>query len=678
VATAVTITGSNLMGATVVSFNGTNAAFTVASSTQIAATVPNGATTGKISVTTPGGSASSTPSFTVTLAVPAPTISSLAPTSGQVGTAVTITGTNLTGATAVAFNGKAASFTVNSATQITTSVPSGATTGKVTVTTPGGNASSAGNFTVSTSSTTLDLTIDGLYVSQATQDYPNPAVPLVQGRSGWVRVFAKANQTNNVAPQVRVQFINGGTTNTLTINATGASVPTTIDPDSDLSWDAAVPSAWIQPGAQVVAMVDPSGVIPESNKNNNQFSQTLDVRTLKPWKITLIPVHTGDGRTGTVLNSNRTQNDWVDFAKRLHPVPDAVDVTTGTTMNSSVASLSSNGTGWSTVLTELSAKRSADGVTDRYYYGVVNVGYTSGVAGLGYIGFPAAMGWDYSSGAAVLAHEIGHNFGRQHSPCGGAGNPDPNYPYPGGIIGVPGWDAFTTSNNLKTSADHTDIMGYCSNQWVSDYVYISVLNFRLSSPIGLVASDVVGGNSQQEGLLVWGRIENNQVILEPAFRVPVTGTAPQAGPYTWEARDTFGRVLATVPFDAPEVADLPNTSLRIFSFVVPMTSESSAAVNSVRLSKGNQELARAVHTGPEVHALGPAPVALQDLPNGRVQLTWNAGQYPVLMLRDAGTGEVRGFLRGGSAAIQDPPQEMEIQFSDGVRSGLMRYQRPLK
>jgi hypothetical protein len=420
-------------------------------------------------------------------------------------------------------------------------------------------------------------------------------------------------------------------------------------------------------------------VIPESNKNNNQFSQTLDVRTLKPWKITLIPVHTGDGRTGTLLNSSRTLNDWVDFAKRLHPVPDAVDVAAGTTMNSSVTSLSSDGTGWSTVLTEISAKRSADGVTDRYYYGVVNVSYNSGVAGLGYIGFPAAMGWDYSSGPAVLAHEIGHNFGRQHSPCGGASNPDPNYPYPGGIIGVPGWDAFATSNNLKTSADHTDIMGYCSNQWVSDYVYISVLNFRLSSPIGMMASDVVGGNSTQEGLLVWGRIENGQVILEPAFRVPITGVAPQAGPYAWEARDTFGGVLASVPFDAPEVADVPNTSLRIFSFVVPMTSESMAAVNSVRLLRGNQELAHAVHTGAEAHALGiPAPVGVQELANGRVQLTWNAGLYPVLMLRDAQTGEVRGFLRGGSALVQDPPQEMEIQFSDGVRSGSMRHQRPLK
>ncbi|MGO9518935.1 MAG: choice-of-anchor tandem repeat GloVer-containing protein [Candidatus Korobacteraceae bacterium] len=60
------------------------------------------------------------------------------PTSGNTGTPVTILGTNLTGATGVAFNGTPASFQVVSPTEITTNVPAGATTGPVQVTTPGG------------------------------------------------------------------------------------------------------------------------------------------------------------------------------------------------------------------------------------------------------------------------------------------------------------------------------------------------------------------------------------------------------------------------------------------------------------------------------------------------------------------------------------------------------------
>jgi uncharacterized repeat protein (TIGR03803 family) len=55
------------------------------------------------------------------------------PTSGKVGADVKILGTNLTGATSVTFNGTAATFTLISSSEITTTVPSGATTGKVQV-----------------------------------------------------------------------------------------------------------------------------------------------------------------------------------------------------------------------------------------------------------------------------------------------------------------------------------------------------------------------------------------------------------------------------------------------------------------------------------------------------------------------------------------------------------------
>jgi uncharacterized repeat protein (TIGR03803 family) len=70
------------------------------------------------------------------------------PTSGNAGTAVTILGNNLTGSTSVTFNGVQATFNVVSSTEITTTVPSGATTGKVQVTTPSGTLSSNVNFQV--------------------------------------------------------------------------------------------------------------------------------------------------------------------------------------------------------------------------------------------------------------------------------------------------------------------------------------------------------------------------------------------------------------------------------------------------------------------------------------------------------------------------------------------------
>lgn len=77
-----------------------------------------------------------------------PTITSFTPTGGPGGTSVDITGTNLTGATALTFNGVAAqSFTVNSATSMTAIAPNAGSTGQLCVTTPNGTACSSANYT---------------------------------------------------------------------------------------------------------------------------------------------------------------------------------------------------------------------------------------------------------------------------------------------------------------------------------------------------------------------------------------------------------------------------------------------------------------------------------------------------------------------------------------------------
>lgn len=77
-----------------------------------------------------------------------PVINSFSPTSGAAGSQVTITGSRFTGASAVTFNGVAASFVVDSSTQIRATVPANATSGPIRVTTPQGSATSATNFTV--------------------------------------------------------------------------------------------------------------------------------------------------------------------------------------------------------------------------------------------------------------------------------------------------------------------------------------------------------------------------------------------------------------------------------------------------------------------------------------------------------------------------------------------------
>ncbi|MFJ5220696.1 IPT/TIG domain-containing protein [Streptomyces sp. NPDC088354] len=140
--TTVVLTGTDLGGATAVSFGSTAAtSFTVNSSTQITAVAPAGSGAVPVTVTTPGGTTGPVYFFYLNV----PFLISVSPSGGPAsgGTTVVLTGTDLSGATAVRFGSTAAtSFTVNSPTQITAVAPAGTGAVPVTVTTPGGTSNS--------------------------------------------------------------------------------------------------------------------------------------------------------------------------------------------------------------------------------------------------------------------------------------------------------------------------------------------------------------------------------------------------------------------------------------------------------------------------------------------------------------------------------------------------------
>jgi DNA-binding beta-propeller fold protein YncE len=143
----VTISGDNLTGATGVSFGGTAATILSGSDDTVAVTVPAAGSAGarNVTVTTPGGTSTQSAPYTY---LAAPVVTSMLPSSGPTsgGTVVTITGTDLSGAT-VDIGGTQAATTANTGTSLAFTTPAApAGPASVTLTTPGGSAG-AGTFT---------------------------------------------------------------------------------------------------------------------------------------------------------------------------------------------------------------------------------------------------------------------------------------------------------------------------------------------------------------------------------------------------------------------------------------------------------------------------------------------------------------------------------------------------
>lgn len=135
-----------------VTFGGAAAVVSSSSNTLIQTTVPAAATTGPIAVSVTGsGNATSSSSFTVTGAIPAPTISTFSPTVASANTTITITGTNFypnASSNTVLISGVTVPVLTAAATTLTVSVPSICGSGHITVQTPSGTAVSAGDLIV--------------------------------------------------------------------------------------------------------------------------------------------------------------------------------------------------------------------------------------------------------------------------------------------------------------------------------------------------------------------------------------------------------------------------------------------------------------------------------------------------------------------------------------------------
>ncbi len=513
--------------------------------------------------------------------------------------------------------------------------------------------------------TQLRLSIESIQLTQAAQPEGGTA-PLVRGRDAVLRVFMRGDRESFYAPTVRVRVYSGATL-VETLTSAAVEVPVALDKqEAALSWNVLIPARLVQPGMGVAVEADPAGVVPRAPGSTTVYpagggTLRADVRAVPPLMLRMIPVHqSSTGTTGNVNAGNTAA--FVAPLTAMFPVQQVdVDVRAPYTTSHTA----STGTGWSNILREMWALQAADG-SSRYYYGVVNSA-GGGIAGIGYIGYPAALGYDRQPGAAqTMAHELGHNFGRYHAPCGGPAGPDPDFPTANATLDVVGWDV---RSGTARWTGFSDLMSYCDPEWITWYTYRAVLDFREAwdwpAPAQAAAEPV---------LLVWGTVRDGEVVLEPAVELAARPRLPsRPGPFRIEAKDAAGATLYSFSFDGAEVADVPGGE-RHFAFTVPQRLVPMDRLASVRLTGNGRQAVITRAGGPVDTRVRPAAprFSIAAPARGRANVSWEPARHPLTVVRDPRTGDILSFARGGAAQVRTDAPELELLFSDGVRTTARR------
>jgi len=439
----------------------------------------------------------------------------------------------------------------------------------------------------------IPLFIDGAKVEQRN-------APIVAGRPGVIRVFVSPGEGFTPTRIAGVLTVKGGDGKVQTFKDARMIRNTSSDaaPTSTLNFE--LPGEAFSVDAEYsVALTDDLGT-GEGSPNQTPVSypatglEALGAQATGVLKVVIVPVKYDTDSSGRLPDVSEAQlAEYKKTMMGLYPTSD-VQVTAREPY-SWTTTISANGTGFDGVLNAMVSLRRRDRAADDvYYYGVFTPvasfesfcrrGCVTGLSGLvddagdAYLRASVGLGYSGEDSANTMAHEIGHAHGRNHAPCGGAGGPDRQFPYKGGVIGTWGYNILTKS--FISPEDGTDMMGYCDNAWVSDYTYsalfdrITAVNGGQPAQQGAQASGNGGGSSFRsvtfDGNGVATSVETITLDKAPtrgAVRdVEYLGTSGQvmarAQAHVYKYDHLPGGIVV-MPADAGSLAGTPVSSFRV-------------------------------------------------------------------------------------------------------------------
>lgn len=478
-----------------------------------------------------------------------------------------------------------------------------------------------------------------VHLTQAVQTLDG-GVPLIAGRAALLRLFLIGDRPSFFRPRPLATFhLDGEVIHTLRLDPPEDLLPVEIEEGrGDRSFNGEVPGWVLQPGVEFAVEPDPDGVVPTLPGSDRRVPAEgwlpLDVREVPPLDLKIVPVLRGaddlavlrwvdgitpDGRSTTFIRSILPVGE-LELTIR-DPYRTSADLTTER--------------GWLELLREIDVLRLIEGGRG-YYYGAVVQPAGSPWGGLGFIGRPTSVG---HINLDTFAHELGHNMGLRHAPCGGANAPDPNFPYADGSIGAFGYETRDGVRRIVGPREYRDLMSYCDPSWISDYHFMKALAFRRARD-PLRPTDAAGPPTDATGrvLILWGSVGGEELLIDPAFVVEAPPRPPrEPGPYRIEGLDAAGRRLFDFSF-APNEVEFGGAQ---FAFAIPYEAAwaGAAGLDRIRLS------------GAEGSVLLP-----------------RSGGRRVALVTDPATGRLRGILRGG-AAMPAWAEGLDIAESDGVPNG---------